>query len=376
MPPAIRASGVSKAFGPVRAVDGLDLEVAPGQVLVLLGPSGCGKTTTLRLIAGFEAPDAGSVEVGGRPVCGPGVWVPPEQRRVGMVFQDYALFPHLTVAQNVAFGLQRRERRQREARVREVLELVRLAPLAGRYPHELSGGEQQRVALARALAPRPVVVLLDEPFSNLDPELRARVRGEVRAILKDSGATAVFVTHDRQEALAMGDRVAVLLQGRVLQEDTPERLFQWPRSRFVAEFLGTADFLPAWVGEEGVVTELGVLPQRAPLPPGTPVEVMARPDDFVLHAIPGGEGRIVGRAFLGMHYVYEVALPSGCTVRVLASHTQAYPEGTPVRVALAPGHALNLFHRGALLPGDSHEESPWPRSGTGALGAHRHGLHP
>lgn len=204
------------------AVDGLSLSVAEGETVALLGPSGSGKTTVLRLVAGFERPDAGAVWIAGRPVAAAGVWVPPEARGVGMVFQDYALFPHLTAAENVAFGLHCLNRIDRSPRTDEVLDLVGMRAYAGRYPHELSGGQQQRVALARALAPRPFAVLLDEPFSNLDADLRAQVREEVRAILKQTGTSALFVTHDQEEALLLGDRVALIHEGRLQQVDTPE----------------------------------------------------------------------------------------------------------------------------------------------------------
>ena len=230
----VRLSGVSRSYGPVRAVKDLGLAVTRGEILALLGPSGCGKTTTLRLIAGFEPPDSGTVEVGGRTVAGPGTNVPPEKRRVGMVFQDYALFPHLSVEQNVSYGLPN----WKKGRVEEVLALTHLVGLGGRMPHELSGGQQQRVALARALAPEPAVVLLDEPFSNLDASLRIRVRSEMREILRDAGATAVFVTHDQEEAFAVADRVVIIDRGKVQQVGSPDAILRAPANAFVADFIG------------------------------------------------------------------------------------------------------------------------------------------
>jgi spermidine/putrescine transport system ATP-binding protein len=241
----VRLTGVSRSYGPVKAVKDLELAVAKGEILALLGPSGCGKTTTLRLIAGFESPDSGSVEVGGRTVAGPGTDVPPERRRVGMVFQDYALFPHLSVEQNVAYGLPNGKNRQ--GRVDEVLALAHLEGLGDRMPHELSGGQQQRVALARALAPQPKVLLLDEPLSALDYKLRKEMQIELKRLQHETGITFIFVTHDQEEALTMSDRVAVMSAGKILQVGTPWDIYDKPAERFVADFIGETNFLTAAV---------------------------------------------------------------------------------------------------------------------------------
>lgn len=339
----VRCSDLTKSFGAIRAVKDLDLTVRQGEILTLLGPSGCGKTTILRLVAGFEVPDAGQIEIDGRLVAGEELCRPPEQRRVGMVFQSYALFPHLTVAENVAYGLKRGE--SQAVRVREVLTLVGLSNVESRLPHELSGGQQQRVALARALAPRPKVLLLDEPFSNLDAGLRTQVREEVRDILKTAATTTVFVTHDQEEALFMGDRVAILRAGRLEQVGTPEEIYHEPATRFVAEFLGLPNFLPAQVTSRGLETELGVQSQSLPLPPGTPVDVLVRPDDLTLQPDAEGEAQIARCIFRGMDYLYQVVLPSGDTVQCLGPHTTRYEPGTSVRVRLTPGHALTWFPR-------------------------------
>ena len=248
---------VTRRFGSVEAVSATSFCVERGEVVALLGPSGCGKTTLLRLIAGFEAPDAGRVTVAGEDVAGAGRWVPPERRRVGMVFQDYALFPHLTVTQNVAFGLPRKER---SARVPMLLALVDLCGLGDRYPHELSGGQQQRVALARALAPAPEAILLDEPWSNVDPHLRSELRDEVAAILRPLGVTVVLVTHDREEAFSLADRIALMRDGVIEQQGTPEELYQAPASRWAAEFVGAANFVPGTVANGLVTTSLGSFP--------------------------------------------------------------------------------------------------------------------
>ncbi|MDP8940596.1 MAG: ABC transporter ATP-binding protein [Actinomycetota bacterium] len=314
----VRLSSVSKSYGPVAAVQDVHLDLEPGKILALLGPSGCGKTTTLRLLAGFEHPDAGEVEIGGKTVAGKRAFVPPEKRKVGMVFQDYALFPHLTVEQNVAYGLQRSGKRK--GRVAEVLGLAHLDGLGGRMPHELSGGQQQRVALARALAPEPAVVLLDEPFSNLDATLRARVRSEMREILRDAGVTAIFVTHDQEEALSIADEVAVMIDGRVLQKAPPEDLYLYPATREVAEFVGEANFIPGTAENGRVRCVLGDIPALETVDGA--VEVMLRPESLLLRALPDGEATVVGREFYGHDQLVELRLDSGETLysRLVGRH--------------------------------------------------------
>ena len=338
---AVRCTGLTKSFGDIQALDQVDLAVEQGQLLALLGPSGCGKTTALRLIAGFEVPDAGTVEIGQRVVSGPGMFLPPEKRRVGMVFQDYALFPHLGVMNNIAYGLPRRS--ARAERVKEVMSLAGLTGLERRMPHELSGGQQRRVALARALAPEPDTLLLDEPFSNLDAALRSQVRQETRDILKASGATAVFVTHSREEALLMGDVIAVMRQGRVEQVATPERIFHAPATRFVASFMGLADFLPARFSDGALWTELGCTPVPKGLASRGDVEVMVRPDDVTLRPSETGQGLVVERTFQGAFYLYRVALPSGVTVHCLGPHMELYAVGARVETGLSSGHPLLCF---------------------------------
>lgn len=331
------------------AVYNLSLDVRAGEVLVLLGPSGCGKSTTLRLIAGLEQPNAGEIWLNGARVAGAGYAVAPEERRLGMVFQDYALFPHMTALENVAFGLHRLPARARHPQARDALALVGLADLAERFPHQLSGGQQQRVALARALAPQPSVVLLDEPFSNLDAALRVQMRDELRDILARAEATAVFVTHDQTEALALGDRIALLRDGALEQIGTPVELFEQPRTRFIAEFLGQADFLPARVADHGLVTEIGPVPQQVALPDGARVDVLVRYDDLQFTPDARGNGRIVGRAYEGPSYLYTIALAYGAQVRCKTSHVQNYAVGTPVRVMLLNDHRLACFVEGEAV---------------------------
>jgi len=258
----LQLEGVTRSFSATAppAVKAVSFALPQGDVLALLGPSGCGKTTLLRLIAGFEPLQAGRIILADQKIADPQGGLPPEQRQIGMVFQDYALFPHLTLAQNVGFGLQKRHRQnpqQAQKRVAEVVELVGLEGFEQRYPHELSGGQQQRVALARALAPQPDLILLDEPFSNLDVHVRSRLRDQVRSIIKGTGISAVFVTHDQEEALSISDWVAVMHRGQLEQVGTPEQVYEAPQSRFVAEFVTQANFLPAQRQEQGWKTELG-----------------------------------------------------------------------------------------------------------------------
>jgi len=323
---------VTKKYSATTAVEDMSLEVGRGEIFCLLGPSGCGKTTTLRLIAGLEKPDSGRIEIGGVAVAGGGVWVPPEERRVGVVFQDYALFPHMNVFQNVAFGI--RNRRGLRRRVQEVLELVGLRGMEKRYPHELSSGQQQRVAIARALAPEPEVILLDEPFSNLDADLRKRIRSDIKKILKDTGITTIFVTHDQEEAFFMAERIGVMRDGRLEQVGTPEQVFHRPSTPFVAQFVGTADFIDGVVRNGRVVTSIGELELNEGFPEGERVRVLIRPDFVDIEEDGEGEGTVVERLFLGTHHLYTILLKGGERVRCLRHRSRPIPAGSKVRVKL------------------------------------------
>jgi iron(III) transport system ATP-binding protein len=330
----VRLESVAKSFGRVRAVDGVSLEVSAGELVAVLGPSGCGKTTLLRLIAGFERPDTGSVRVGEAELAGPGRFVPPEKRAVGMVFQDYALFPHLTVAANVAFGLARRPRAERDALRKRTLELVGLQHKADRYPHELSGGERQRVALARALAPEPRVVLLDEPFSNLDATLRAGLRREVELILRDAEATAVLVTHDQEEALSLADRLAVMNEGRLVQVGVPEEVYARPAGRWAAQFVGEVNVLSGVARGAGVETELGVFDLHRPA--SGAVHVAVRPEQLELTADHDGNAEVLEREFRGHDVLYRLRHEGGRTVLVQLPSLELYEVGARVFVRPAP----------------------------------------
>ena len=350
-PPALSVERATTTFGGTIAVREASFEVERGEILALLGPSGCGKTTTLRLLAGFERPDNGAVRISGETVVDATLWRPPEQRRIGMVPQDFALFPHLSVGDNVAFGLPnghrawwtRPVRRLRRAaaptRVAEMLELVGLAGFADRFPHELSGGEAQRVALARALAPEPAAVLLDEPFSNLDQNLRASLRLAMRGILKAADTAAVFVTHDREEALSLADRVAVMRDGRIEQIGSPDDIYYRPQTRFIGTFVGDANILPGRRLRSGAETELGfvVLPDPPAVEDGDTFDILLRPEQLALKpAAPDDPARanVISSEYYGHDQVVRVRLPSGAEVEARLRTEVVWHPDDPVTVVV------------------------------------------
>jgi iron(III) transport system ATP-binding protein len=300
-PASVEVTDVRKTFGDTVAVDGVSLQVPPSQTLALLGPSGCGKTTLLRIIAGLDRPDVGSVRIGGEEVEGPRRYVPAERRRVGLVFQDIALFPHLSVARNVGYGLSRAE--VAAGRAAEALDLVRLGHLADRRSYELSGGQAQRVALARALAPRPRVILFDEPFSGLDADLRVQLRAEVAELIKEVQMTAVLVTHDQQEAFALGDRIAVMRDGRLVQQGDASEIYSRPADRWVARFVGEANLLEL-NGAGGL--PIGPVPLMSDVGTASGGHVLIRPEHLSLSA--GGEGTVTAIAFHGHDTTYRVSV--------------------------------------------------------------------
>ena len=341
--PLLEISNLCVDYEGLPAVRNLALHINPGDFGCLLGPSGCGKTTTLRAIAGLESIGPGEIRIDGECVSGPGCDVAPERRKVGMVFQDNTLFPHLDVRGNVAFGLRKLSRRQQQARVDEMLDLMSLGGLANRYVHELSGGQRQRVALARALVQRPRLVLLDEPFSSLDSDLRERIGREVRQVLRDLGITALLVTHDQNEAFVLADQIGVMHEGALMQWDTAYNIYHEPNNRFVAKFVGQGIFLRGHQGgPETVVTELGELQgNRAyPYPPDAQVDILLRPDDIVIDPLSSYQARVSSRAFMGANILYSLTLSSGNQVLSLAPSHIDYSVNDNVGIKVEADHLV------------------------------------
>ncbi len=343
--PLLRLSHVTCAYNSqYPAVRDISLSVKQGEILCLLGPSGCGKTTTLRAVAGFEKVMSGEIHIHGRLVSSSTTHWPPNKRRVGMVFQDYALFPHLCVADNIGFGLNQWEDRARKTQIHKLIELVGLKGLELRYPHELSGGQQQRVALARALAPNPVMLLMDEPFSNLDPDMTIKMRKELYQLLRQTQTTSILVTHDHDEAFAMADQVAVLHEGHLVQCDTPETIYHLPSCPFVAEFVGQADFIPGSIQNGKVETELGAFMNQGRYAGSSTVLVMVRPDDLQITKVGAGNARIESRQFRGSENLYAIRLASGRLVHCSAPSTEIYDVDAPVGLTIIATHTV-LFER-------------------------------
>ncbi|WP_374563930.1 ABC transporter ATP-binding protein [Nitrosomonas sp.] len=334
---------IRQAYGAQGVIHDLSLTLQQGQIGCLLGPSGCGKTTALRCIAGFEPVSAGEILLNGVCVSSSGHLVPPERRQIGMVFQDYALFPHLDVAANIGFGLHRLTKNEREQRVEEMLHVVHLVSVAKKYPHELSGGQQQRVALARALAPKPALLLLDEPFSNLDVSLRERLSMEVREILKQQKITAILVTHDQAEAFAIADEIGVMSHGAMQQWDTAFNLYHHPANRFVADFIGQGVFVTGTVkNPQQVEIELGLIAGEIPphCAPGDRVEVLLRPDDVVHDDASPLQAAIVSKAFRGAEILYTLRLAGGARILALVPSHHDHPIGEKIGIKLETHHLV------------------------------------
>ncbi len=328
-------SNISKKFHQTEVLKNLDLNIEQGEILAVLGKSGSGKSTLLNVIAGFEESDSGEVKVKDSVFFNKKnkLFIAPELRNIGYLFQNYALFPHMNVYDNVVFGLNKQEQDKKKT-VNDILELVGLSGLEKRYPHELSGGQQQRIALARSLAPKPSVLLLDEPFSGLDTDLRIKTRGEVRKIMKQSQTTAILVTHDQEEAFAIADRVAIMNQGIIEQIDEPEKIYQLPTSRFVADFLGQTDFISGTITKEGVTTEIGVFYKSTSLAKGTDIEIMLRPEDISIIPDEKGTIEVISRSFKGYENLYFLKLPSGKTIQSSAPSSLIINPYTKIRVEI------------------------------------------
>jgi iron(III) transport system ATP-binding protein len=343
MAASVSVRSLEHAYGAHQVIRRMDFSLEPGRIGCLLGASGCGKTTVLRCLAGFEPIQGGEIRLSDRVVSSPTTQVPPERRGVGMVFQDYALFPHLSVRKNVAFGLTRLAAHDADARTAAMLELVGLQAVADVYPHELSGGQQQRVALARALAPGPDLLLLDEPFSNLDVDLRERISVEVRAILKAAGTTAILVTHDQHEAFAIADEIGIMKEGAIEQWDTAYNLYHRPRTRFVADFVGQGVFLRGVAQDGGLMlTELGELEGEWPIdaPPGGAVEVLVRPDDIVHDDGSPWQAEVAAKTFRGAEFLYTLKLASGTRLLSLVPSHHNHAIGEKIGIRLAIEHVV------------------------------------
>ena len=352
-PACLQLKGVSHAYGERQIVDNISFSLAAGQIGCLLGASGRGKTTLLRCLAGFETPSSGQIRLNGRELFGNGQNLPAQQRGIGMVFQDYALFPHLTIADNIGFGLQRLNKAARNERIAELLQLIGLEALAKRYPHQLSGGQQQRVAVARALAPKPTLLLMDEPFSNLDVDLRKRLGEDIRRLLKHEGMTAILVTHDQEEAFAIADEIGIMHQGQIAQWATPYQLYHQPANRFVADFIGEGTLIPGTVmAPDRIAIELGEVAGQMPQDccSGCMVDVLIRPDDIQHDDASPVSAKVLSKTFRGAEFLYRLQLASGDEVLSLVPSHHDHAIGEAIGIRLQIDHVIAFHRKAAAQP--------------------------
>tara|TARA_B100000676_G_scaffold82630_1_gene82678 strand:+ start:651 stop:1721 length:1071 start_codon:yes stop_codon:yes gene_type:complete len=331
----------------------INFEIKDSEILALVGPSGSGKTSLIRCITGLQNPNEATIKISEKIMFSSTKNIPIEKRDIGIVFQDFALFPHMTVENNIQYGMDVNNTKHKSlsqlSSLTDLMLMTGIYHLRDRYPDELSGGEQQRVALARSLAPRPKILLMDEPFSNLDPNLRIQLRMEVRRILKYLKISCLFVTHDQQEALYMGDRIIVLNEGEIQQIDENKKVFQNPSNQFVAEFIGLADFIDGEIKDKYANTELGKIEVQSNASNGETVNIMLRPDDITITKNNAGNGFVVQREYRGMYYIYYIKLNSGKIVKSLSSHTNDFNVGTKVDVELTPGHPLICYKNQKII---------------------------
>ena len=345
----LKVNNLSISFNENKIIDDISFEVGTGEILSLIGPSGSGKTTLIRCISGLDSPDIGDITISKNKVYDQNINLAVENRDVGIVFQDFALFPHMTVEENISFGVKKNKTDKKTPSIIEFLLLCGIYNLRNRYPDELSGGEQQRVALARSLAPNPKILLMDEPFSNLDASFRAQLRMDVKRILKYLKITCLFVTHDQQEALYMGDRIIVLNEGKIQQIDKNINVFQKPKNEFVANFIGLADFIEARISDNHAETEIGNVEIASRVSNGDEVEILVRPDDISINKNKSGNGFIISKEYKGMYYIYHIKLNSGKMIKSLSSHINDYNVGTKVDVILSPGHPLVCYKNKVIV---------------------------
>ncbi len=341
----LECSNLNINFGQNHVIKNLNMHLLAGEILSILGPSGCGKTTLLRIIAGLENPSQGNIYLKNHKIFGPNINLQPSNRNIGMIFQDYALFPHLTVEKNILFGISNLEKKIQDENSERVQQLTRLEGLKDRYPHELSGGQQQRVAIARTLATNPTVLLMDEPFSNLDASLRLSVRMEMEQILKSSNTTTIFVTHDREEAFSISDRVAIMVEGAIQQVGPPDQIYFWPNSKESALMSGNCDFIKGSVSGESVNTSIGALPMRMPetFSDGDQVEVAIRQTDLSMEPTPTGKNIVVRKDFRGDETIFWVKTPHGEVIQCKHKiHTTLFP-GLKVKLSPVQYTKFNVF---------------------------------